>query len=539
MIISIFVCNFVCGFIPHTNSNLSDMEKKYKHRINFRLEQRKSKSEKEPTEVPILADITFNSKRIWYHSGFRIAPSKWDDNAQRVKRNNFNEDEVSATDINKRLVEIETAVHSVFEQLEFQEIDPTPISVREELKRILSEEKSTRLTVVETYQILIDEREKELKETPATATWTLSTLKKHKTMKAHLAGFRVGLYFEDLSVEMIEKFELHLIGKGLTNSYVTKSMVDIKTFLNWASAKGFNKNMAYKKYKNRYKEDAKDKSVPNNYALTMEEINAIMAFPTKRKAIQRARDILIFSCFSGMRFNEVMLLRWSNIVGNGDIVDMTPTKTRHRVKYGLLPEAQAILRKYPKAPDEEDPLVFPTISNQKYNDHLKEIGRLAGMTDDWIIEKRVGREVSREIVKKYEVLSSHVGRRTFVTTCRNRGLRDEGIRSATGHTTTEMMDRYDFFSEDNIRERMGMLNSQEIETQITVFDVDITDAERVKLGLPTEDAYFEMFEGDTASSNAHLAMLFHIRGDKDKRASFMKKLSNDRLNEVLEMMMAK
>ena len=49
---------------------------KYKHRVSFRLEKRKDKSGNLPEELPINADITFGGKRIWYYSGYRIAPCK-------------------------------------------------------------------------------------------------------------------------------------------------------------------------------------------------------------------------------------------------------------------------------------------------------------------------------------------------------------------------------------------------------------------------------------------------------------------------------
>ena len=218
---------------------------KYKHRVSFRLEKRKDKNGNFPEEMPINADITFGGKRIWYYSGYRIAPGKWDEKTQRVKRNNFNSEDVSATDINQRLVKITSAVDEAFAQLELREEEVTPTTVREELKRILDEEKSTRLTVVQTYQLLIDEREKELKETPATAQWSKGTLTKHKTMQKHLSEFRSTLFFEDISDELLAKFELFLIGKGLSNGYVFKSMKDIKTFLNWATKKGYNRNLKF------------------------------------------------------------------------------------------------------------------------------------------------------------------------------------------------------------------------------------------------------------------------------------------------------
>lgn len=48
------------------------------------------------------------------------------------------------------------------------------------------------------------------------------------------------------------------------------------------------------------------------------------------------------------------------------------------------------------------------------------------------------------------------------------------------------------------------------------------------------DTYFEIFEGDTASVNAHLAVLFHIQGNHEARAEYIKHLPADKLNEVLE-----
>ena len=77
---------------------------KYKHRVSFRLEKRKDKEGNYAAELPINADITFGGKRVWYYSGYKIAPSKWDEKSQRVKRNNFNSEGVSASDINQRLL---------------------------------------------------------------------------------------------------------------------------------------------------------------------------------------------------------------------------------------------------------------------------------------------------------------------------------------------------------------------------------------------------------------------------------------------------
>lgn len=505
---------------------------KYKHRVNFRLEKRKSNGSGK--EIPINTDITFVGKRIWYYTGYRIAESKWDSQIQRVKRNSFNDDGDSATDINQRLVKIESAVNTVFDQLEFRGDEATPITVREELKRVLNEEKNTRMTVAEIYQLLIDKREKELKESPATAQWVKGTLTKHKTMLRHLNDFRPGLYFEDITDDLLVNFELFLIGKGLSNNYTHQSMKTIKVFLNWAFKNGFNRNVAYKSYSQRFRDETKSDSTMNHFALTDEELEAVMSFPTNRAAIDRVRDMFVFSCYTGQRFSEMSSLRWSNI--DGDMLDIVAPKTNKRQRFALPLEAQRILAKYPKAPDEDDPFVFPRLSNQKFNEHLKEVGKLAGMTSDWITEKQVGREKIRTIAPKYESLSSHCARRTFVTMCMRLGMSSEDIRAVTGHSTSNMMMKYVKFDDKSKREKMNLLNAAEHRSMQSVFDCDITEKERDKLGLPAKEAYFEQYEGDTASAVAHLALLFHLRGDNERRAEFMKRLPTERFNDVMNRM---
>ena len=109
---------------------------KYKHRINFRIEKRKGKTDSD--EMPINADITFGGKRVWYYIGYRLQPSKWDSEAQRVKRNNFNADGVSASDINTRIAKVEVAIHEAFNQLELEGEEVSPAIIKEKVKGILN-----------------------------------------------------------------------------------------------------------------------------------------------------------------------------------------------------------------------------------------------------------------------------------------------------------------------------------------------------------------------------------------------------------------
>lgn len=113
----------------------------------------------------------------------------------------------------------------------------------------------------------------------------------------------------------------------------------------------------------------------------------------------------------------------------------------------------------------------------------------------------------------------------------------EDIRAVTGHTTANMMMKYVKFDDECKREKMNLLNNGQSHGVETVFDHTITDDERIRLGIPSREVYLEMFEGDTASVNAHLAVLAHIRGNLNACAEYIKRLPTDKLNEILEIIM--
>lgn len=157
------------------------------------------------------------------------------------------------------------------------------------------------------------------------------------------------------------------------------------------------------------------------------------------------------------------------------------------------------------------------------------------MTGDVITEKQGGREKTREVRPKYELLTSHVARRTFVTMCLRKGMSPEDIRAVTGHTTADMM-KYVKFNDESKREKMSILNEARQQVCETVFDYEISTEERMKLGIPEQSAYLELFDGDTPSVTAHLALLFHLRQDYNRRSTYMKRLPNDKFNETIDLL---
>lgn len=222
------------------------------------------------------------------------------------------------------------------------------------------------------------------------------TWKKHNTMLNHWISFRPNLYFDDITHELFDAFEKFLISKGLSNSYVSKSMVDFNTFFNWAVKKGYNPNLIFRDHKQQFSDGAKGSA--SVFALNEDELSSVASVETASKSIARTRDMFLFCCYTGLRYSDAVKLRWDDIFDDG--IDVVAQKTHQHIRIPLNNTLRNILASYKGVCD--DVLVFPKISNQKYNNLLKTLGQLAGLNGEWIKVTQIGNKVVKTPMKKWE-----------------------------------------------------------------------------------------------------------------------------------------
>lgn len=126
------------------------------------------------------------------------------------------------------------------------------------------------------------------------------------------------------------------------------------------------------------------------------------------------RDIFIFQCLTGCRLQDLVCLTRRNLTCNGTVLTYMAKKTKNTkamlVTVPLLKEAQDLIKKY-WGMDIKGRL-FPFISGQKYNDAIKQVFRLCGVTRNVIARDTVTGE--EKIVRICDVASSHMARRTFI-----------------------------------------------------------------------------------------------------------------------------
>ena len=144
-------------------------------------------------------------------------------------------------------------------------------------------------------------------------------------------------------------------------------------------------------------------------------------------AIQR--DIFIFQTLIGCRVSDLYRMTKLNVVN--EAIEYIPKKTKEgnpvTVRVPLNDKAKEILERY----KEYEGKLLPFISEQKYNDAIKKIFKLAGVDRIvTILDPLTHNEIKRPI---YEVASSHLARRTFIGNIYKK-VKDPNLVSAlSGH----------------------------------------------------------------------------------------------------------
>lgn len=148
--------------------------------------------------------------------------------------------------------------------------------------------------------------------------------------------------------------------------------------------------------------------------------------------LDKVRDLSLVGFYSGLRFSDFSSLQPKSIDGN--FIKIKQIKTGGRITIPIMSRLHPILNKYPNG--------LPTISNQKFNDYIKEVGKLAGLTEERKVNNTKGNTKNSEISPLYSLITSHCCRRSYATNMFKAGVPPMLIMSATGHKTETSFLKY-------------------------------------------------------------------------------------------------
>lgn len=370
-------------------------------------------------ECPIMLIYQFNGKKFKYYTKEKVSIKAWDAGNQKVKRNYAGEAE-----INRNIDKVMDSLKKVLRDAGYLSVQPTPEYVKRKfLEEIGHIDKSNDFYSV--FKEYVDSSKLiKTKGTVANYNSVLNKLKEFAETKKWV------LTFDSINNDFYEKFVNFLIDQKHLNNSIGKTIKTIKSFMNYATAKGFNKNMAFMKFK-VFREDI------DIIYLTENELMEIYNLKLDSKTLEHVRDSFCFSCFTGLRFSD--LSQVSSEYVKDDYLSINITKTKELLKIPLNDYAKEILSKYKKLYLNSFP---PVITNQKTNMYLKQIAKDAKLNDLIQVVKYNGSRKIEEVCPKHELICTHTARRTFVTLALEKGIRPEVVMSITGHKDYRTFKKY-------------------------------------------------------------------------------------------------
>ncbi|UOK41641.1 MULTISPECIES: tyrosine-type recombinase/integrase [Flavobacterium] len=242
-------------------------------------------------------------------------------------------------------------------------------------------------------------------------------------------------------------------------STIRRELVFIKTICTHAKKKGLIVSLELEDFSKEIKRDNLENANKTFVYLNDNDLKKLENINPNRltKTLEDVKNWLLISCYIGQRISDFMRFDTSMIRVQNNIkyIDFTQVKTGHKVSIPLDSKILRIL--------EDNNNQFPKpISDVKYNEYVKEVCRIAKI-DDVITGGKVsnlGTEKNpiwrKEVkeYKKYELVSSHIGRRSFATN--NFGKIPTSIlKTLTGHKTEKMLLNYVGKSENDMLEEIS------------------------------------------------------------------------------------
>lgn len=203
----------------------------------------------------------------------------------------------------------------------------------------------------------------------------------------------------------------------------------------------------------------KDKMLPINdfykqFYVTKEEVAIITLMPDQLSflinntdfdaqlspALKQAKNIFVFGCTVALRASDIFNIKFTDVenVNGNAYLSVTSLKTETPTKIKLPQYAVAIVEEC-RMQAKKRKTIFPPLSLARFNKNIKAIAEKAG----WVqpvskLRTRRGKSYEQQTINKTayrfcDMVSSHIMRRTAVTTMLMLGMPEHIVKKISGH----------------------------------------------------------------------------------------------------------
>ncbi|WP_291046723.1 site-specific integrase [Empedobacter sp. UBA1574] len=378
------------------------------------------KEPKSSSETIIYLVMRWDGLQMKISTKQKVNPKFWNKDRLKVKETIS---EKNHQHINKELVEIEKVAYKMFNSFT-DTFKRKPNS--EELKNLIEQEyfqnnpmfkKVDKKTILDYFDDYIET----IKSTTAH-----TTVQKYKQAKENFKVFQKDkkrIYnTEMIDLKFRNEYVEYLIEtKKYAPTTVYRKMKFLRTVLYFIENLGIKVNPFL--HNSRFL--TKDIEV-DNIALSENEIDEMERLNlSNNKRLEQVRDLFLVACYTGQRFSDLNKINQSNIIDD-EYIAIRQQKTNEQLTLPLLKVVKTILVKYSYK--------LPKISNVKFNEYIKEVAKLC---------ETLNKQYNGDNKKvRWQMISSHTARRTFVTLNYGKGVDLDTLKLGTGHKQTKTLQTY-------------------------------------------------------------------------------------------------
>ena len=351
-----------------------------------------------------------------YNTGRSIKPEHWD-----LKKYRANTMRGAQGDRNRKLNLILNEYEFAVERI--RDLYGSALT-KDKLKAKLDEYFHVEEKKPETVLELFDEYLQEIKDV---GTLTKGSQTKYRQSRDKFKRFQGNrqLKLKDMTDTVLWAFVAYMrdVYKNTDNS-LSRNLVFFKTFLNWNIKKG-------RAVPEDFKQVTVKKRDTDDIALTDQEVKILETMKLDH-TLDVHRDMFLIGVYSGQRFSDYSVFEKSD-VKNGLIIKRAE-KTETNSYIPMHPKLEKLLDKYDWQ--------FRTVSSQKFNKAIQKICKKAGFNDEVKKTRYLGSKKMIERFQRWEVITSHTARRTFITLSSTKGMPDHIIMSITGIRDPKTLQKY-------------------------------------------------------------------------------------------------
>jgi integrase len=339
---------------------------------------------------------------------------------------------VKLSTIEKMLSDIDNAIEWQKTKVRMHEITAESVDIANLINTVKGKKKHQKIDE-KTVEVLFIEF---MRSERTAKDFSEMTIKGLNNAKRHLFIFDKNITLQQLnSVETLTKLTEYFV----TNKYASSSVRHYLSFIKWFLRWCYNNSYCGNEFE-KFKCQLKMASIQEKLVvfLSLDEIQKIADMELHSDFDNIVRDRFLFQCYTGLRHSDVSKLKKSDI--DGVFMRLSIQKTGTYIENRLNDLALAIYYKYKDVGTSE--LLFPNVNFGTFERHLKTMAKLAGINEPVTKVEYRNHQRIEYTVPKWQLMTTHVARKSFVVNSLDLGLTATQVIAYTGHSTIQAMQPY-------------------------------------------------------------------------------------------------